>query len=400
MNISTETGQRSLIAVAQVAALSCWFSASAVAPSIAAYLQIGGTRTVVLTSSVQFGFVLGAIASSMLNLADRFSASRVFCISAGAAAVCTLAVPLCATTFPTVVLLRLLTGVALAGVYPVGVKLMASWATPATRALALGALVGALILGSAMPQLIRSIESLPWQAVMFSAAGITLLGGLMTARFVTAGPNLQAAQAIKEPGYAFRMFTQRQPRLANLGYLGHMWELYALWTWMPAFILASQQSRGGSTGAAVHVTAFVAIGAAGLLGCLVGGYAADRYGRSPAAVAAMVLSASCCVLSPAVYATALPLLVVFLFVWGAAVIADSGVFSTALSETAEPRLVGTALTAQTAFGFLLTITTIHLVPILAGHIGWRWALMVLAIGPYLGALAMRRYGHRHDHVVQ
>ncbi|WP_036461079.1 MFS transporter [Mycobacterium sp. 141] len=394
MSLATANVQRVLIALCQVAALSCWFSASAVAPSLSADLDITGIASVALTSSVQLGFVLGAIASAVLNIADRFPAHQVFCVSATFAAGCTFVLPLCASTFSVVALLRLCTGVALAGVYPIGVKLIASWATPATRALALGILVGALTLGSALPQLIRGIGPQSWQSVMFSAAAVTLVGGLVTGKCVTAGPHLQAARPVSDPGYALRMFTERRPRLAVLGYLGHMWELYALWTWMPAFILASQQARDGSTGSVVHLTAFAAIGAAGVLGCLIGGYAADRFGRSPAAVSAMVLSALCCILSPLLFAKALSLLAAFLFVWGAAVIADSGVFSTALSETANPRLVGTALTAQTAFGFLLTIITIHLVPVLADHIGWRWALTVLAIGPSLGALAMSRYADR------
>ncbi|WP_285031668.1 MFS transporter [Mycolicibacterium sp. lyk4-40-TYG-92] len=385
--------QRSLIAIAAIAALSCWFSASAVAPSLAAYLRIDTAGSVALTSIVQLGFVVGAFASAALNLADRLRPNYMFAIGALLAAACTALVPLCANDFQTAMALRFATGFVLAGVYPTGIKLMTSWASERTRALSLGVLIGALTLGSSLPQLIRGLGPLPWQTVMLVAAAITACGGAVAATLVGVGPHVvHATSPVREMGYAIRMFTQRRPRLANLGYLGHMWELYALWAWMPAFVAASQQARGVPPGAAVYLTAFCALGVSGFVGCVGGGHLADRRGRSTAAVVSMVISATCCALSVLLFATPLPLLSVFLCVWGAAVIADSGVFSTALSESAEPALVGTALTAQMAFGFLLTVGSIHLVPILAGVLGWRYSLAVLAVGPMLGAVAMRRYG--------
>ncbi|MFE7331320.1 MFS transporter [Streptomyces sp. NPDC057565] len=384
--------QRRLVAIAQLTSLSCWFSATAVAPALRADLGIGAAGAVLLTSSVQIGFVVGAVASAASNLADRFDPTRVAAAGAALAALCTVALTVLADGLAVAVLLRLLTGAALACVYPVNMKIMASWSPARIRGRAFGVLIGALTLGSAVPQLIRGIEDLPWQGVMLGAAILTLVGAGIAATLVHPGPERPGGPVHLNPRYAVAMFAQRGPRLANLGYFGHMWELYALWTWLPTFLLASQTAADGPTAGAVNLTAFAAIGVAGAAGCLLGGLAADRLGRAPAAVWALAVSGICCVASPLFYGRPLALVLPFLLVWGAAVIADSGVFSTALSETADPRFVGTALTAQTAIGFLLTVATIHLVPLLADAVGWQWAFWPLALGPLAGATAMARFG--------
>lgn len=392
MDATRARNQRALIAMVQVAALSCWFSASAVAPGMQRDLDLGATGAVLLTSSVQVGFVIGAVSSAALNLADRIPAAGLYAISAFLAATCTALIAVIANGLTETLVLRVLTGMALAGVYPVGMKLMASWSEPARRGRALGLLVGALTLGSAVPQLIRGVQDLPWPGVLLAAAAVTAAGGATALLLVRAGPHLQTGGIHLEPAYALRMFRELGPRLANLGYLGHMWELYALWTWLPTFVLFSQREAGGSTGAVVNLTSFLAIGVAGVLGCWLGGVASDRIGRAPAAVTAMVVSGSCCLLAPMFFGTPVVVLGCFLFVWGAAVIADSAVFSTALTETADQRFVGTALTAQTASGFLLTVVTIHVVPVLADAVGWQYVFLALAIGPLSGAIAMARFG--------
>jgi predicted MFS family arabinose efflux permease len=372
-----------------VLTLAVWFSASAVVPALRSSWHISETASVWLTASVQLGFVAGAVTSTALNLADRIRAHSLMSVCAMLSAACTAVFASAVDGLAAAVPLRFLTGVFLAGVYPVGMKLTGSWAPPSRRGLAFGVMIGALTLGSALPHLIRGLGDLPWRAVMGTSAGCALLGAVVALSLVREGPQFASgAPPAPHPRYAIDMFRRRGPRLVNLGYFGHMWELYALWTWLPAFLAAGT----ALTGTDVSLLAFVAIGIAGVAGCLLGGWAADRFGRPRAAFTALVVSGLCCLASPLFFTAPPPAVIALVVVWGAAVIADSGVFSTSLSEVADPRYVGTALTAQTAIGFALTVVTIQLVPVLAGVTGWRWAFLLLAPGPLIGALTMRAFG--------
>ena len=381
-------GQRALVAFVQVLALAVWFSATAISPALRVEWDLSATAAVWLTASVQLGFAAGAVTSSVLNLPDRFPPHRLLAVCAVGAAASTGLLALAGNGLGTAVPLRALTGMFLAGVYPVGMKLMASWSEPVDRGRAFGVLIGCLTLGSALPHLISGLGDLPWRDVMEAAALVTLTGALVALVWIRPGPLLQRSHR-PEARYAFAVFGQRAPRLANLGYFGHMWELYAWWTWLPAYLSAARAESSSTT---VSLVTFASIGLAGVVGSLVGGWAADRFGRAPAAMGALLTSGLCCVLSPLAYAASYPVLLAFLALWGAAVIADSGVFSTALSETADQRYVGTALTVQTAVGFSLTVVTIQLVPVLADVTGWQFAFLILAPGPALGALAMFRFG--------
>jgi MFS family permease len=388
MILSRTNQQRALVALVEVLGLSVWFSATAVVPNLCSEWGIGSTAAVWLTTSVQIGFVAGAVGSAVLNLADRTTPQYLLAASALCAATCTAALALFVNGLCAAIPLRFLTGMFLAGVYPVGMKLMASWSASADRGRTFGVLLGALTLGSALPHLISGLGPLPWRTVMLAAAVLTAAGAVVALAVVRSGPHRDIRAITPNVRHAIAIFAKRGPRLASLGYFGHMWELYALWTWLSMFVVAGRAQRSDAAASSTGMIAFVAIGVAGTAGCLVGGWASDRYGRAPAAVAALLISGACCLVSPIVFAAPTVVLVVFLLVWGGAVIADSGVFSTSLSETTDARFVGTALTAQTASGFLLTVFTIQLVPIVADLIGWQYAFLLLAPGPLIGAVAM------------
>jgi MFS family permease len=373
-----------------------WFSASAVAPALAAAWHLGPSGTAGLTISVQLGFVAGALVSSILTLADIWSARRLVAGSAVAAGLATIGVAL--SPGPAVGFgLRFLTGAALAGVYPPGMKIAAGWFRE-TRGWAIGILVGALTLGSAAPHLVRWVVPADgWRTVLTVAAAFALLGGALVLRVPHDGPF-----AAPLPPFSWsaapQLLRDRAVLLANLGYLGHMWELYAMWTWMAAFVTASEISRQGSGGDVQAVAALVTFGVVGIgaVGCWLGGKYADRRGRTLVTSAAMAVSGCCCLLVGFLFGKPLWALVPLLAIWGIAVVADSAQFSTAISELAPRQYVGTALTLQTSLGFLLTAVTISLLPVAAATIGWRWSMSVLAIGPALGVWAMQALRRRPE----
>jgi len=382
-------GQRAAllaIALAELLALTLWFSASAVAPQLEELWSLSSGQSTGLTLTVQFGFVAGALGLAMLGVPDRFNSRRIFLISAliGAAAN-GLLVTVDADLFVLALLLRTITGAALAGVYPSGLKVMAGWFQQG-RGMALGVLVGSLTIGSAGPHLIRGI-GFDWRGVVLGASLLAVAAGGIITFAVGDGP-YETASGRFSFGAARRILHNRGWRLSTFGYLGHMWELYAMWTWTAAFLSASAIAAGSDDGW-VSTATFAIIGIGGL-GAYVAGVLADRRGRTLVAGTSMAVSGTCALLTPLVYAVAPPLTVVVFLVWGFAVVADSAQFSTMATETSSDAERGTALTLQTALGFLLTLVTIRGVPLLADAWGWQWAFPLLAIGPALGVLAMIR----------
>jgi MFS family permease len=375
-----------LLSLAELFGMSLWFSASAVAPLLKVEWGLSDASAIWLTLSVQLGFVAGTLASAVLNLPDVYAPRRLVIGTSllGAAANASLALfshgPISAIT------LRFLTGFCLAGVYPPGMKILASWFR-ARRGLALGVLVGALTLGKAMPYLVNAVFGSAWRRSLLAASCLAVLGAVLVALFVRGGP-FALAPARFDLTQVTKVFANRGVRLASFGYFGHMWELYAMWTWLPVMIRSSFALRGVPP-AAAETASFFVIGC-GAAGCVLAGLAADWKGRTLVTSAAMAVSGACCVVIGLCYGGPPVLLFAVAAVWGASVVADSAQFSAAVTELGDPVYMGTALTLQTSLGFLLTAVSIDLVPAFLPALGWRWVFVLLAPGPALGVLAMLR----------
>lgn len=381
--------QLGLLAGAELLGMSVWFAGTAVGPAMRERLLLSGAETAWLTSGVQLGFVVGTLVAAVLNLADIIPVRwYVAGCATFAAAANALLIP--AHSYPVAVLSRVLTGVALAGVYPPAMKMAATWFRD-ERGLAIGTVVGALAVGKAMPYLLEGGEHLPvtWVVAVPSLAAIVaallIIGGYRDGPFAFPARPFSwslAAVVAQNP-------TQRQ---ITGGYLGHMWELYAFWTWIPTYLAASFAARAASHGglaSSVGAWPFACV-AIGGVGCLWGGRAADRIGRPRVVRRSLLASGVCCGVSAVIFGGPDWLVIAVGLIWGVAVIADSAQFSALVTERAPPHAVGTALTLQTSLGFLLTAGSIQLVPRIASATGWRWAMVVLALGPLAGLAVVRR----------
>jgi MFS family permease len=374
------------LAVAEFFGMTLWFSATAVTPVLVDEFGMSPAHASWLTIAVQAGFVVGTLVSALANLADVLNARVLFLVGSLIGAAANAAV-LLAGSPATVIVLRFITGAALACVYPPGMKIAAGWFRE-RRGFALGILIGALTLGKAFPHLLTSLYGRAWREPMLLASALAVLGGILVVAVVRDGPFV-AATAPFDPQAIRRIVKIRGARLATLGYLGHMWELYAMWTWIAVLATASFAAAGvaGAT-ASGSLAAFLAIGS-GTAGCALAGWLADTLGRARVAIWAMWTSAACAALTAVVFGAHPLWLFALVMVWGFSVVADSAQFSALVSEYSPADHVGTALTLQTCLGFLLTMVTIELLPRVAAVTTWRYASLILVPGPLLGIVAMR-----------
>src|ERR1043165_1511238 len=369
-----------LLALAELFGMALWFSGSAVVPALARAWNLSPSQGRWLANAVQFGFVAGTLISATLNLSDIITTRHLFAVSALFGALANAFFGLYSHQVNTAIALRFVAGVCLAGVYPPGMKLMATWFRE-RRGMALGVLVGALTLGKATPYLVNALGSANWRLNVVFVSILAVLGGLIVLLFVSDGP-YALPPAKFDMSQIVRVFGNRGVRLASFGYFGHMWELYAMWIWVPVMIRASL--NGDSRLA--EVGSFLVIGA-GAIGCVVAGLIADRVGRTLVTSWAMAISGTCCLVIGFLYGGNPFVLLLVAAIWGATVVADSAQFSSCVTELGDPQYIGTALTVQMCIGFLLTNVSIELIPKVGD---WRYAFMILAPGPLFGVISMLR----------
>ncbi len=381
--ITREPGQRTQLAIlagALVLAMSTWFSTAAVLGQLRDAWDLSRSAGAWLTIMVQIGFVAGAFVSSVTNLADRVPPRRLILLGALGAAAANLVVVL-GNSYGIALLARFGTGVFLAAVYPPSLKAMSSWYRKG-RGFALGVMIGALTIGSALPHLINALGGLGWRLTLVTASLLTVAGGLIAEWYGEDGPYVTKASAF-DPRQLASIAANPRFRLASAGYFGHMWELYAMWAWIAAFYGDVFESTRAASFAAFSV---IAVGA---VGSVYAGLLSDRLSRAEAAAVSLRWSAALSLVVGFLLDAPIPIIVGAGLVWGFWVVADSAQFSTIVTEVTDPDYIGTALTVQLAIGFVLTVFTIFLVPVIRDAHGWGWAFLLLAPGPALGGWAMR-----------
>ncbi len=376
-----------VIVIAQFFCTSLWFAGNAVLPDIIKNFGLAPGFLANLTSAVQFGFITGTLIFALLTIADRFSPSVVFFCCSVIAALFNAGIIINGITAPELLLLRFFTGFFLAGIYPVGMKIAADYFQKGLGK-SLGFLVGALVVGTAFPHLLKSVTAqLPWKYVIITISALSFIGGLTMLLLVKDGPYRKPGQQLKFSAF-IKGFSNKNFRSAAVGYFGHMWELYTFWAFVP--VILTTHKNYYNTGINVSLFSFLIIGC-GAFACVAAGLLSHRYGAKKIATIALSASCGCCLLSPFFLLNPSAIvLVLFMFFWGLVVIADSPLFSTLVAQNVAEESRGTSLTMVNCIGFSITIISIQLLKILSQNINARYLYLVLAAGPLIGLVALVR----------
>lgn len=378
----------SILILSQIAVLSVWFSSAAVLTEMSAEVGLSTARLAWLSTATQLGFAAGALIFGIAGLADRYDPRTVFAVSAALSAGANALLLVVPIGGGAAIFLRALTGAFLAGVYPVGMKIAVGW-TQKNRALLVGSLVGALTIGSAVPHLIAFAGGADWRLTIWASSGVAAVGGL-SMLLVGLGPFHARAPRLDLSAVSL-VWTNLRIRYAIAGYVGHMWELYALWAWVGVIAASSfAVSDADPDGTLSKLAAFLAIALGGFV-CVPAGWLADRLGKDRIAAVIMISSCGSALAAALAFGGPAWLMIVILIIWGLTVIPDSGLFSSLVADAAPPERVGSIMTIQTSIGFFLTAGIVQVVPMAAEAVGWPVVMALMAIGPALGALAMRAH---------
>ncbi|PPF36121.1 MFS transporter [Pseudoclavibacter sp. AY1H1] len=380
--------------VVQILAISCWFATAAAVPSLTLEFDLDATGRTLLVAAVQAGFALGAVAVGLSRITDRLDPQLLIPVGSLATALVTLLPLLASESLALLVASRVLVGVTLACVYPAGMRATVSWSTPRWRGLAVAGVVAALTLGTAAPHLLEATPVEDWRGVLVACSasatvaallGLTLRTGSHAARRSSAG-DVPTERSERASALTTSPLGSRQQQRITLAYIGHMWEVYGLWVWLPALLL----TLPGWIGQQIGLWAFSIVGLAGAVGCVIGGVVASRYGKRVTARWSVGISATCALATPALVALPVAFALVILAVWSASAIADSPLYSAMVGDAAPPQQVGSAIATQMGLGYFLSIGAIALVAALASVVGWQYAFVVLAIGPIASFVALRK----------